>query len=49
LQTTGLLPVHTPVVQTSVCVHPLPSLHVVLSGNVGFEQVPVVGAQVPAL
>ena len=39
---------HTPLRQVSACVHALPSLHALPSGLAGFEQVPVVGSQVPA-
>ena len=46
---TGFEPVQTPVWHVSVCVHALPSLHVLPSGLAGFEQVPVAGLQVPAL
>jgi len=45
---TGFDPVHTPVWQVSVCVHALPSLHVVPFETVGLEQVPVDGLHVPA-
>src|SRR5439155_1018314 len=48
VQTTGLLLVHTPFWQVSVCVQALPSLHVVPSGLFGFEHTPVDGSQVPA-
>src|SRR5439155_1060546 len=48
VQTTAVVPVHTPVCQVSVCVQALPSLHVVPSGLAGFEQVPVAGLHVPA-
>src|SRR5436309_4930705 len=44
----GLLPVHVPLTQRSVCVHELPSLQLVPSGAAGFEQVPLAGLQVPA-
>src|SRR5206468_1476351 len=47
-QTTGLPPVHTPLSQVSVCVHALPSVHVLPSGLAGSEQAPVAGLQVPA-
>ena len=40
--------VHTPVWQTSGCVHPLPSLQLVPSVAFGFEQAPVEVLQVPA-
>ena len=46
-QTTGLVPVQTPAMHTSVCVQRLPSLHMVPSGRAGFEQ-PVAGLQTPA-
>lgn len=48
VQVTGLPPVQTPATQVSVCVQALPSLHDVPSTLLGFEQVPVVGSQVPA-
>jgi hypothetical protein len=47
-QTTGLVPVQTPAMQTSVCVQRLLSLQVVPSGSAGFEQ-PEAGLQTPAL
>src|SRR2546428_345644 len=48
VQTTGLLPVHAPLWQVSLCVHALPSVHADPSALLGFEQVPVAGLQVPA-
>ena len=45
---TGLLPVHVPLWQVSVCVHALPSLHVVPFVAAGFEHTPVLGLHVPA-
>ena len=48
VQTTGLLPVQTPLWQVSVCVQALPSLHVVPSVLGGFEHTPVLVLQVPA-
>src|SRR2546422_9370 len=48
VQTTGLLPVHTPLWQVSVCVQALLSLHVVPLALFGFEHTPVVVSQVPA-
>ncbi len=48
VQTTAL-PVHTPLWQVSVCVHALPSLQVLPLAFAGFEHVPVVGEQVPAV
>jgi hypothetical protein len=48
VQVTGLLPVHVPLWQVSVCVQALPSLHVIPFAAVGFEQVPVVESHVPA-
>ena len=45
---TGFVPVQVPAWQLSVCVHGLPSLHVVPSGAVGLVQSPVEGSQVPA-
>ncbi len=48
-QVTGLLPVQVPLWQLSVCVHALPSLHVVPFGAfVAAEHWPVDGSQVPA-
>jgi len=49
VQTTGLLPVHTPLWQVSVCVQALPSLHELPLAFAGFEHVPVAGLQVPAV
>src|SRR5207249_1589696 len=49
VQTTGLLPVQTPLWQVSVCVQALPSLQVLPLVFGGFEHVPVVGEQVPAV
>src|SRR2546422_1373308 len=49
VQTTGLLPVHTPLWQVSVCVQALPSLQVLPLAFAGFEHVPVAGSQVPAV
>src|SRR5207249_6719656 len=49
VQTTGLLPVQTPLWQVSVCVQALPSLQVLPLVFAGFEHVPVVGEQVPAV
>jgi hypothetical protein len=43
-----LLPVHTPEMHLSVCVHLLPSLQDVLSVFFGLEQTPVEASQVPA-
>src|SRR5438105_665050 len=40
LQFGGLLPLHTPAVQTSTVVHALPSLQVVPSSLFGFEHTP---------
>src|SRR2546427_355120 len=48
VQTTGLLPVQTPLWQVSVRVQALPSLQVLPLAFAGFEHVPVVGEQVPA-
>jgi hypothetical protein len=45
---TGFEPVQTPPWQASVCVHALPSLHVVPSEAAGFEHVPEFGSHVPA-
>ena len=49
VQTTGLLPVQTPLWQVSVCVQALPSLQALPLVFAGFEHVPVVGEQVPAV
>jgi len=49
VQTTGLLPVQTPLWQVSVCVQALPSLQALPLIFAGFEHVPVVGEQVPAV
>jgi len=49
VQTTGLLPVQTPLWQVSVCVQAFPSLQVLPLAFGGFEHVPVAGSQVPAL
>src|SRR5437879_3036072 len=49
VQTTGLLPVQTPLWQVSVCVHALPSLQVLPLAFAGCEHVPAAGAQVPAV
>src|SRR5207244_3270308 len=49
VQATGLLPVHTPLWQVSVWVQALPSLQALPLAFAGFEHVPVVGAQVPAV
>src|SRR5947207_2861502 len=48
VHTTGLLPVHPPATQVSVCVHWSPSLHVVPSALTGFEHVPFAALHVPA-
>jgi hypothetical protein len=49
-QTTGLLPVHVPPWQVSVCVHALPSLHVVpFAMFAGVEQAPVTVSHVLAI
>src|SRR5439155_9968343 len=42
-QTTRLPPVHTPVSQVSVCVHALPSMHVLPSRLAGVEHEAVAG------
>ncbi len=39
---------HVPFWQLSVCVQALPSLHAVPLAVTGFEQVPVLGLQMPA-
>src|SRR5439155_1220556 len=49
VQTTGLLPVQTPLWQVSVCVQASPSLQALPLAFGGFEHVPVVGSQVPAV
>jgi hypothetical protein len=49
VQTTGLLPVHTPDWQVSVWVHPFPSLQDEPFAFCGLEQTPVAGAHTPAL
>jgi hypothetical protein len=48
VQVTGLEPVHVPLWQLSVCVHALPSLHVVPFAAVGLEHAPVLVLHVPA-
>jgi len=48
VQTTGLLPVQTPLWQVSVCVQALPSLQALPLVFTGFEHVPVAESQVPA-
>jgi len=47
-QTTGFAPTQAPAWQVSLCVQALPSVQVVPSGLLGFEQVPFAGSQVPA-
>ena len=47
-QVTGLVPTQTPLWQTSVCVHGLPSLQALPSALFGCEQMPVTGSQEPA-
>jgi len=49
VQTTGLLPVQTPLWQVSVCVQALPSLQAAPFAFGGFEQAPVEGSHVPAV
>src|SRR5204862_1654241 len=49
VQATGLLPVHTPARQVSVCVQALPSLHAVPLLAFGLEHWPVAVSQVPAV
>jgi hypothetical protein len=44
----GVLPVHTPVWQTSVCVHAFPSLQTEPFAFAGFEQTPVATLHTPA-
>ena len=46
-QATDVPGVHTPALHTSAWVHPLLSLHDVLSALAGLEQTPVLGAHVP--
>ena len=48
VQTTGLVPVHTPAWQASLWVHALPSLHDAPLAAAGFEHAPFEGSQVPA-
>jgi len=45
---TGFVPLHVPAWHASVCVHGLPSSHVVPFAAAGFEHVPVSGLHVPA-
>jgi hypothetical protein len=49
VHTTGLPPVQTPALHASVCVQASPSSHAVPSVFAGFEHVPSVGLQVPAV
>jgi hypothetical protein len=49
VQVTGLEPAHVPDWHVSVWVHALPSLQVVPLAEIGFEHVPVVTSQVPAM
>jgi hypothetical protein len=49
VQTTGLLPTHTPLSQASVWVQALPSLQLVPFATAGFEHTPVLGLHVPAV
>jgi len=44
----GFAPLQAPAWQVSLCVQAFPSLHAVPFGFAGFEQVPVLGLQVPA-
>jgi hypothetical protein len=48
-QVTGFAPVHVPLWHVSVCVHALPSLHVVPFVATGFEHVPVLVLHVPTV
>jgi len=48
VQTTGLLPMQTPLSQASLCVQASPSLQAVPLGAAGLEHSPVDGSQVPA-
>jgi hypothetical protein len=45
---TGFVPMHVPPWQASVCVHALPSLQVVPSGEAGLVHAPDEGSQAPA-
>ena len=47
-QVTALDPVHAPLWQVSVCVHPFPSLQLVPFAAAGLEHAPVAWLQVPA-
>jgi hypothetical protein len=47
-QITGLAPMQVPAWHVSVCVHALPSLHALPSGETVVEQAPVEGLQKPA-
>ena len=49
VQVTGFDPTQEPAWQVSVCVQALPSPHALPFGFSGFEQIPVAGAQVPAV
>jgi hypothetical protein len=49
VQVTGVPGWQVPDWQVSACVQALPSLHAVLFGLAGLEQVPLAGLQVPAL
>jgi hypothetical protein len=48
VHTIGLLPIHVPFWQVSVCVHGSASLHAVPFGAIGLLHAPVAGSQVPA-
>src|SRR5262252_5766267 len=48
VHTTGIVPVHAPAWQTSLCVQAFPSLQVVPSAFAGFEHTPLAGSHVPA-
>jgi hypothetical protein len=48
-QVTGFVPVQAPAWHVSLCVHALPSLHVVPFAAAGLEHWPVAGLQVPAV
>ncbi len=48
VQAIGFDPVQVPLWQLSVCVHALPSLHVVPFAAIGFEHWPLDGSHVPA-
>jgi hypothetical protein len=49
VQVTGFAPLHAPFWQESLCVHALPSLQALPFAFAGFEQVPELGLQLPAV